>query len=229
VKPIFSRVYIILGGPLVSSLSLYSILSSLLLFPSDIAVPLSVILFSLLFGLSGYLLLGTDENRKWHNDLINENNTDIDAPSISYLPVHVKSPEIKINNGTVEFKLASNSNNPAQPEGNIVANRNIVANVDHVETYNSFNKNGTKTDFVTFAKSLDIQGNYMTESREIDTLRLPRDISVRAKDKGIGMPWETMMVSFTSVIIMISVVVVVIAVKYYIWPKIKQNKKEYQK
>ena len=78
-KPIFSRIYIILGGPLISSLCLYFILSSLLLFPSDIAVPLSVILFSLLFGLSDYLLLGRDENRKRHNDLINENNTDIDA------------------------------------------------------------------------------------------------------------------------------------------------------
>jgi hypothetical protein len=156
-------------------------------------------------------------------------NIEVDTPSISSIPVYVKSPEIIINNGTAEFKLDSNSNNPLQPSGNILANGNIVENIDRIETYNSFNKNGTKTDYVTYLKSLDIQGNYMTESKESDTLRLPGDISIRAKDKGIGVPWETMMVSFTSVIMMISVVVVVIAVKYYIWPKIKQNKKEYQK
>jgi hypothetical protein len=156
-------------------------------------------------------------------------NIKLDAPSNSFLPVYVKSPEIKINNGSVEFKLAANSNNPAQPEGNIVANGNIIAKVDHVEAYNSFKKNGTKTEVVTFAKLLEMKGNYMTENKESDTLLLPGDISVRAKDKGIGVPWQTLMVSFTSIILMISVVVVVIAVKYYIWPKIKQNEKEYQK
>ena len=60
----------------------------------------------------------------------------------------------------------------------------------------------------------------MLENRESDTFRLPGDISVRAKDKGIGVPWETMLVSFSSIIIMISIIVVVIAVKYYVWPKI---------
>ncbi|HEY7777732.1 MAG TPA: hypothetical protein VIA09_04255, partial [Nitrososphaeraceae archaeon] len=100
-------------------------------------------------------------------------------------------------------------------------NGTIVENIDRVETYNSFNKNGTKTDFVIYLKSLDIQGNYVRENRESDTLRLAGDISDRAKDKGIGVPWVTTMVSLTSIIIMISVTGILIVVKYYFWPKIK--------
>jgi len=143
-----------------------------------------------------------------------------DAPNVQFLPVLLKSPEITINNGTAKINLDSNRNNTVQPVGNIVANGIIAANVDHADVYNSFNKNGTKTDIVTFLKSLYIKGNYMLENRESDTFRLPGDISVRAKDKGIGVPWETMLVSFSSIIIMISIIVVVIAVKYYVWPKI---------
>jgi len=147
----------------------------------------------------------------------------VDAPSISFLPIYLKSPEIKINNGTLELKLDLNSNNPAQPEGNIVANGNIVVNVDHVEKYNSNTKNGTKTDFLTYLRSLDIQGNYVRESRETDNLRLPGDISDRAKDKAIGVPWETTMISPSSFVIVISIIVVVIAVKYFFWPRIYKN------
>jgi hypothetical protein len=156
-------------------------------------------------------------------------NIKFDTPSIPSLPVYLKSPKIMINNGTVKFKLDSNFNNPSQPTGNIVANGNIAVNFGHVETYNSFNKNGTKTDFVIYLKSLDIQGNYVREDRQSDTLRLPGDISQRAKDKGIGVPWESKMMSFTSIIIMISIIAVVIALKYYLLPKIQQNKELYEK
>jgi hypothetical protein len=156
-------------------------------------------------------------------------NIEADTPSISSIPVYVKSPEIIINNGTLGFKLDSNSNNPLQPSGNILANGNIVENIDRIETYNSFNKNGTKTDFVIYLKSLDIQGNYVIENRQSDTLRLPGDISNRAKDKGIGVPWVTTMKSLTSIIIMISIIGLVIVVKYYFWPKIKHYRELYEK
>jgi hypothetical protein len=156
-------------------------------------------------------------------------NIEVDTPSISSIPVYIKSPQIIINNGSAEFKLDSNSNNPLQPSGNILANGTIVENIDRVETYNSFNKNGTKTDFVIYLKSLDIQGNYVRENRESDTLRLPGDISELAKDKGIGVPWVTTMISLTSIIIMISVIGLVIVVKYYFWPKIKHYRELYEK
>lgn len=69
-KPVFSfRNCTILAGPILSSLSVFFILSSLLLFPFDIAITLSVILFSLLSGLSYYLLLVRDESSTKKNDL----------------------------------------------------------------------------------------------------------------------------------------------------------------
>lgn len=68
-----------------------------------------------------------------------------------------------------------------QPSGNLVENGNIEANFDYHETYNLFNKNGIKTNFVTYLKSLDIHGNYTSVDREQVTLRLPGDISELAK------------------------------------------------
>jgi hypothetical protein len=154
-------------------------------------------------------------------DDVDFHNIEVDTPSISSIPVYVKSPQIMINNGTAEFKLDSNSNNPLQPAGNILATGNIVENIDSVETYNSFNQNGTKSDSIIYLRSLDIQGNYVIENIESDTLRLPGDLSDRAKDKGIGVPWLTTMMSLTSIIIMISVTGILIVVKYYFLPKIK--------
>jgi hypothetical protein len=154
-------------------------------------------------------------------DDVDFHNIEVDTPSISSIPVYVKKPEIIINNGSLGFKLDSNSNNPLQPSGNILATGNIVENIDRIETYDSFNKNGTKADSMIYLRSLDIKGNYVTENRESDTLRLAGDISDRAKDKGIGVPWVTTMVSLTSIIIIISVIGTVIVVKYYFWPKIK--------
>jgi len=85
VKSIFSsRSYIILGGPLVSSLIVYFFLSGLLLFPSNIAVILTVISFLLLLGISSYLLLGRDEGRRKQNDFKHvRNNGDPDASADS--------------------------------------------------------------------------------------------------------------------------------------------------
>ena len=150
-----------------------------------------------------------------------------DPQSILSLPIFVKSPEITILNGTVRFKVDSDINNPVQLRGNLVANGNIVANFDYHGTYNSFNKNGIKTDFVTYLKSLDIHGNYMNVGREQVTLRLPGDISELAKEKEIEVPWQRTMMSFTSIIIMIFIAVTIIAVNYYLWPKIKKYNELY--
>jgi hypothetical protein len=149
-------------------------------------------------------------------------NIRVDSQSISSLPVYLKSPEITVNKGILKFKLIPNSNNPAQPEGNIVVNGNIVAKIDYVENFNSVNKTGTKTD-LTFLKSLEIQGNYMGEKSQSDTLLLPGDISTRAKDKGVGVPWEKAVTSFATVIIIISIIIMAIVIKYYIWTKMNPS------
>ena len=96
-KRIFSfRSYLILVGPILSSLSVYFILSRLLSFPSDIAVTLSVILFSLLLGLSSYLQVERDEIRKKGNDFI-QNNNNADANSF-YHNKDVRDQKISVLN-----------------------------------------------------------------------------------------------------------------------------------
>ncbi len=67
--------YLILVGPILSALSVFFILSYLLLFSFDIAISISVILFSLLSGLSSYLQTGKDNFKKESKDLIKNNGT----------------------------------------------------------------------------------------------------------------------------------------------------------
>ena len=149
-------------------------------------------------------------------------NVKADSPSVSSLPILIKNPEIIIVNGTVKFNLAPNSNNLTQPSGNILANGNIASKFDHVETYDSSNKNGTNTDPVSYLKSLNIDGNYAKESQERDSLLLPGEISERAKDKRIGVPWQAAVLSFAGIIILISIIASVTGVNYYLWPRIVQ-------
>jgi len=145
--------------------------------------------------------------------------------SFPFVSVYVKSPEITVNNGTAKFKLDPNVQNLLQPSGNILANGNIISHIDRVETYNSLSEKGTKTDVVIYLRSLDIQGSYMKENRESETLLLPGDISVRAKDKEIGVPWEDAMKSSTGFLMMMSIIVSAIAVNYFL--RSKNGKKSY--
>ncbi len=145
--------------------------------------------------------------------------------SFPFVPVYVKSPEITVNNGTAKFKLDPNVQNLLQPSGNILANGNIVSHIDRVETFNSLSKKGTKTDIAIYLKSLGIQGSYMKENIESETLLLPGDISVRAKDKEIGVPWEDAMKSSTGLLMMMSIIVSAIAVNYYL--RSRGRKKSY--
>ena len=149
-------------------------------------------------------------------------NVKTDSQSISSLPILVKSPEIMILDGTVKFKLAPNSNNLMQPSGNMLADGNIASNFDHVETYDSYNNNGTKTDTVTYLKSIDIHGNSTKQSQERDSLFLPGEISERAKEKRIGVPWQAEVLSFTGIIVLILIIAIVTGLNYYLWPKIAQ-------
>jgi hypothetical protein len=134
-------------------------------------------------------------------------------PTIS---VYVKSPEITVYNGSAEFKLVPNVQNLLQPSGDILANGNIISHIDRIETYDSLGEKGTKTDIVTYLGSLDIQGSYVTENRVGETLLIPGDISVRAKDKKIGVPWEDAMTSSTSIVMMMSIIVSAISVSYFL-------------
>lgn len=148
-------------------------------------------------------------------------NVKADSQTISTLPILVKSPEIALLNGTVKFKLAPNSNDLTQPSGNILADGNIVSNFDHVETYDSFNKNGTNTEPVSYLKSLNIHGNYAKEAKERDSILLPGEISERAKDKRIGVPWQNTVLSFNGIIILVSIFAIVTLINYYLWPKLE--------
>lgn len=142
-------------------------------------------------------------------------NIKADSQSISSIPILMKSPELMIVNGTARLE-------------NKVTQGNISANFDHVENYDLFRGTETKTEYVTYFKSLDMPGYTIREDRkEVKvTLLLPGDISDNAKEKGVWVPWERTMVSFKSIIIMMSITVTVIAI-FYLSPKMKKYKRLY--
>jgi hypothetical protein len=150
-----------------------------------------------------------------------------DSQLVTYLSILVKSPEIRILNGSMKFKLDTDSKYPSQLTGSLLARGNIVANIDYVENYKLFN-NETKTESVTYLKKLNADGTYASEVQEKNMLRLPGEISERAKDKGIGVPWKAAMISINSIIAMISIAVTMIVVKYYLLPRIKKFKQLYE-
>ena len=65
--------------------------------------------------------------------------------------------------------------------------------MDHVDNYEIASKSGKKINYVTYLKSLDIKEN---RTQEMD-LKMPGDISDRAKAEGMGVPWEKAITSDT--------------------------------
>ena len=149
----------------------------------------------------------------------------VDSQVISSIPFYLKSPEILIHNGTAKFTVEPNIQNLAQPSGNIVASGNVLAIFDHVEAYDVINNNKMRTDFVTHLKSIEIDGNYVKDEKQMGILYLPGDISERAKDNGIRVPWQMAMMSFISIIGIILIVGLAVALEYYLRHKFKQHRK----
>jgi hypothetical protein len=90
--------------------------------------------------------------------------------------------------------------------------------VDHSDIYLSKYQNASRIQYVTYLKW--IQADSMSQDKQI-FLKLPGDISERAKRKGVHVPWEEVMVSKDGIILLLSVTSVTALVLVRLRPIIK--------
>ena len=147
---------------------------------------------------------------------------------ITSMNLLMKSPEIRVieekgkggeelveDEGAtiVTFRRDSPRNAPTEVKGG-----DTTIKLDYVDHYNQPFRNGTKTQFITYLKE-DIP---QTIDGNSNVLEIPGDISELAKEKGIGVPWQKSMISFRSILVMISIIAIVIGITNFLRPKIKE-------
>jgi hypothetical protein len=150
-----------------------------------------------------------------------------DSKGITSISLLMKSPEIRVTKekgkeGELEddegativtFRRDSPRNAPTEVKGG-----DTIVKLDYVDHYNQPFRNGTRTQFITYLKE-DIP---QTTGGNSNLLEIPGDISELAKEKGIGVPWQKAIVSFGSILVLISIIVIVIGVIYFLRSKIKE-------
>jgi hypothetical protein len=138
------------------------------------------------------------------------------------VPVLVKNPEIKVN-GNSSFKKAIynffrfegtiNGGSPLDIDGQ------LEAKLDSVDNYNRPLGNGTRTDYITYVQSITMNGK-INEYRE-SPFKLPGDISYAAKQKGILVPLDDILLSYYNIILLIILATATVIGSLLIWPRRK--------
>jgi hypothetical protein len=90
--------------------------------------------------------------------------------------------------------------------------------VDHSDIYLTKYQNASRIQYVTYLKWIEADG--MLQDKQI-LLKLPGDISERAKRKGVQVPWEEAMVSKDGIILLLSVTSVTAVVLLRLRPIVK--------
>jgi hypothetical protein len=91
---------------------------------------------------------------------------------------------------------------PARGESDINL-KQLNASVHHSDNYVTNYKNASRMQHVTYLNW--IQTKDTPEDKGI-ALKIPGDISESAKKKGVGVPWEEVMVSTNGIILLLSVI-----------------------
>jgi hypothetical protein len=105
-----------------------------------------------------------------------------------------------------------------------LSNVKLKAAFDQVDNYEVAGNRVKKTNYLTYLKSLEIDEN---RTHEID-LKIPGDISDRAKAEGMEVPWKKIITSYTSVAT-ISILSAGVLLTWLLWPKIISRSKAKRK
>jgi hypothetical protein len=126
-------------------------------------------------------------------------NIGLQNSSVANQTLIMKRPEIKasgnitVNNLYVPIK---------EDEGREVKLRGLNTSLDHIDILFTNYKNASRMQYVTYLKW--IQTERMPEDKQI-SVRIPGDISERAKREGVQVPWEEVMVSKNGIILVLSI------------------------
>jgi hypothetical protein len=137
------------------------------------------------------------------------------------IPILLKSPEIRVINGTTNFEklyMYDPYNKVAANGGLLDAKGSMVARFDHVDNYNAIDSNGEwiNTYDLTYLKSIHFGKNniYNNNDRKIN-LEFPADISALAKKEGVLVPWQTALLSGTTIVTSLSLIVAAVTLTIF--------------
>jgi hypothetical protein len=96
--------------------------------------------------------------------------------------------------------------------------RGLNTSLDHSDNHLTIHKNASRMQYVTYFKW--IQTKDTPEDKQI-AVKIPGDISERAKKNGVEVPWEEIMVSKNGIILLLSVVSVTTVALWRLRPNMK--------
>jgi hypothetical protein len=140
------------------------------------------------------------------------------TPSSRSLHILMKNPEITVN-GNTSFKDASFYGKGPDSYAPLKIDGKINAKFDFVDNYDEPYDNGTRTKYATYLKSIDIEG---VTPKDIE-LKLPGDIPSNAKNKGLLIPLNKILISPANIIILIVLTSITIIISKLYWSKIYRN------
>jgi hypothetical protein len=137
----------------------------------------------------------------------------LQTSSVNHQILVMKKPQINATGNITVYNLYI----PGKGEMD-VALKGLNALVDHSDIYLTSYQNASRIQYVTYLKWIQAEG--MPEDKQI-SVKLPGDISERAKGKGVQVPWEEVMVSKDGIILLLSVTSVTVVVLLRLRPIVK--------
>jgi hypothetical protein len=147
-------------------------------------------------------------------------------------------------NSILTFKRDSPEAEPIEIMNEVGSKESVIFRIDYVDSYNQPYREGIKNHYLTYIEEDikviqndinkdDIENDpstvyqYSTNTPDTD-IKLPGDISERAKRQGVGVQWQETMTSDSGLllailIIITSIITTKIATKMNSWPKPKSS------
>ena len=137
----------------------------------------------------------------------------LQTSSVNNQTLVMKEPQIN----TTGNITVNNLYIPKKGERNVIL-KGLKTIVDHSDIYLTKYQNSSRIQYVTYLKWIQAEG--IAEDKQI-SVKLPGDISERAKGKGVHVPWEEVMVSKDGIILLLSVTSVTAVVLLRLRPIVK--------
>jgi hypothetical protein len=146
-----------------------------------------------------------------------------------FVEVLMKSPQIKVEDGKSKFsrlytddpmvvqlykERGYSDGRPDFSGAKTEVLGNLSFRFDHVDHYNSGYKNGTTLMYISYLKSLGLDGGSVVDQKTVP-FKMPGDLSPLAKEMGMYIPLKRILVSDANILLLIFIpIAVIIVVKF---------------
>jgi hypothetical protein len=146
-----------------------------------------------------------------------------------FVEVLMKSPQIKVKDGKSKFsrlytddpmvvqldkERGFGEGRPDFSGAETEVTGNLSFRFDHVDHYNSGYKNGTTLMYISYLKSLGLDGGSVVDQKTV-SFKMPGDLSPLAREMGMYVPLKRTLVSDANILLLIFIpIAVIIVVKF---------------